>query len=190
MVVDSMGIRVAQPSDAEAVQAIYAPYVANTAISFELEAPSVEEVARRIKTVGQRYPWLVYELDGEIVGYAYATAHRERAAYGWSADGAVYLSPQAHRRGIGRALYQRLLAILKLQGVHSLYGGITLPNAGSVGLHEACGFVRVGVYEEVGYKFGAWHDVGWWGLKLNAPSKDPTPPTSFSQALFERTASS
>jgi len=182
------GIRVARPSDAGAVQAIYAPYVAETAISFELEPPGVEEVAHRMEIIGQRYPWLIYELDGEVVGYAYATVHRERAAYGWSADGAVYLSPQAHRRGIGRALYQRLAAILNLQGVHSLYGGITLPNAGSVGLHEACGFVHVGVYREVGYKFGAWHDVGWWGIKLNPPAKDPKPPTSFSPALFELTA--
>jgi phosphinothricin acetyltransferase len=107
-------MRVAQPSDAAAVRAIYAPYVADTAISFELDPPSVEEMARRIEAVRRRYPWLVYELDGEVVGYAYATAHRERAAYGWSADGAVYLSPQAHRRGIGRALYQRLAAILNL----------------------------------------------------------------------------
>ena len=183
------GMRVAQPSDAAAVRAIYAPYVADTAISFELDPPSVEEMARRIEAVGRRHPWLVYERDGEVVGYAYATAHRERAAYGWSADGAVYLSPQAHRRGIGRALYRRLAAILNLQGIHSLYGGITLPNAGSVGLHEACGFVRVGIYREVGYKFGAWHDVGWWGLQLNAPAKEPMPPTSFSQALFELTAS-
>ena len=183
------GIRMARPSDAEVVQAIYAPYVADTAISFELEPPDAEEMGRRMETVSRRYPWLVYELDGEVVGYAYASAHRERAAYGWSADGAVYLAPQAHRRGIGRALYQRLVAILNLQGVHSLYGGITLPNAGSVGLHEACGFVRVGVYKEVGYKFGAWHDVGWWGLRLNSPAKDTTPPRSFSPSLFELTAS-
>ena len=179
-------IRVARASDAKAVQAIYSPYVTDTAISFELEPPSAEEMGRRMSTILERYPWLVYELDGRIAGYAYACAHRERAAYVWSADSAVYIASDAHRRGIGRALYRRLAAILDLQGVHTVHGGVTLPNQGSVGLHEACGFRHVGVYREVGYKLGAWHDVGWWALRLNSPASDPQPLTPFAQALFEQ----
>jgi L-amino acid N-acyltransferase YncA len=179
-------VRIARPEDAPAIQAIYAPYVAETAISFELEPPSVEDVAGRMKRAGSAFPWLVFEQRGQVLGYAYASAHRERAAYGWSADSTVYVARGAHRRGIGRALYGRLISILGLQGFHCLFGGITLPNAGSVALHEACGFRHVGVYREVGFKLGAWHDVGWWGLHLNRPPGEPVPPRLFSEALFNR----
>jgi L-amino acid N-acyltransferase YncA len=181
-------IRVARIKDAKPIQAIYAPYVAETSISFELDPPSEDQIAGRMERVGEMFPWLVYEEDGEVLGYAYAGPHSERAAYRWSADTTVYLARGTHRRGIGRALYQRLLAILNLQGFHGAFGGITLPNPGSVGLHEACGYRSIGVYREVGFKMGAWHDVGWWGLRLNAPAREPAPPKPFSPDIFERTA--
>jgi phosphinothricin acetyltransferase len=182
------GIRIAASGDAAAVQAIYAPYVAETVISFEIEPPSVAEMARRIAMIGARFPWLVYGVGDEIAGYAYAGPHKERAAYQWAADATVYVAAQARGKGVGRALYRRLLAILDFQGFHTVFGGITLPNAASVGLHEACGFRPVGVYREVGYKFGAWRDVGWWGLRLSDAEADPRPPQAFSRDLFDRSA--
>ena len=181
------GIRIARLDDARAVQAIYAPYVVETAISFELDPPSEREMAERIERIGATFPWLVYEQDGEVIGYAYAGPRAERPAYGWSADSTVYVARGAHRRGIGRSLYQRLLPILNLQGFHSVFGGITLPNTGSVGLHEACGYAFMGAYREVGFKLGAWHDVGWWGLRLNPPALDPSPPRPFSEDIFAQT---
>ena len=179
------GIRVALPEDAGAVSAIYAPYVAETAISFELDPPDAAEMATRMARMAEAHPWLVFEQGGEVIGYAYAGRHSDRAAYGWSVNVTVYVAGGAHRQGVGRALYQRLLRILDLQGFHTAYGGITLPNPGSVGLHEACGFRPIGVYPEVGFKFGAWHDVGWWGLRLNAPPANPDPPRCFTEVIFE-----
>lgn len=172
----SHSIRLATASDAAAIARIYAPYVRDTAISFETEPPDAAEMARRLAAIGERHPWLV-AVDGQgLLGYAYAGEHRSRAAYRWDADVAVYLEPRAHRRGIGRALYRRLFALLRAQGYVNAYAGIALPNAASVGLHEALGFVPVGVYRGVGYKHGAWHDVGWWGLRLQAPPSPPAEP--------------
>ena len=179
-------VRIAEPKDAGAVSEIYAVYVAETVISFELEPPSETQMAERMARLASRFPWLVYEEAGEVLGYAYASPHRERAAYGWSADATVYVARRGARRGIGRSLYQLLAPILDLQGFHSVFGGITLPNAASVGLHEACGYRPIGVYPEVGFKFGAWHDVGWWGLRLNAAAPDPSPPLAFTEDIFDR----
>ena len=172
----AMTIRVATAADAEAVAAIYAPYVMQTAISFEETAPSPAEMAARMAKVLPTHPFLVFEESGRILGYAYGGAHNERAAYRWSANVSVYVAVDAHRRGIGRALYARLIDMLRRQGFHSLYGGITLPNAKSVGLHEAMGFTHVGIYREVGFKFGRWHDVGYWrlGLSDGPPAGEPT----------------
>ena len=144
----------------------------------EVEPPDAVEFGRRIADTTVKYPWLVCERGGEVVGYVYASAHLARAAYQWSANVTVYIDSRQRRSGLGRALYTSLFALLKLQGFYNAYGGITLPNAGSVGLHEAMGFQRIGVYREVGYKFGAWHDVGWWGLKLQ-----PKPDTSLHPPL-------
>lgn len=177
-------IRVARDGDAAALQAIYAPYVIGTSISFELDPPAQEQMSERRRLISAMFPWLVYEEDGVVLGYAYASAHAERAAYLWAADTSVYVAQGAHRRGIGGSLYRRLLVILNLQGFHTAFGGITLPNAASVGLHEACGYSPVGVYREVGFKHGAWHDVGWWGLRLNPPATDPPPPVPFDEAIF------
>ncbi|MEX2617078.1 MAG: arsinothricin resistance N-acetyltransferase ArsN1 family B [Alphaproteobacteria bacterium] len=174
-----MKIRVAEPRDAEAIAAIYAPIVRDTAISFETEPPGAAEMAARIEATLATHPWLVAEDAGRVLGYAYGSQHRVRAAYRWSCDVTVYVDASARRRGLGRRLYGRLFTILAAQGLQTAYAGITLPNAGSVGLHESCGFTRVGVFKGVGYKSGAWRDVGWWGLKLQAPGADPVEPIPF-----------
>ena len=169
-------IRLSTRGDAAAIAAIYAPYCESTPVSFEYEAPSAEEMARRIEGLTARFPWLVLDDGRTIAGYAYASPHRERAAYGWSVDAAVYVSRDYHRCGVGRALYTTLFALLRLQGYFKAYAGITLPNPASVGLHEAVGFEPVGIYRGVGYKHGAWHDVGWYQLELQPERANPPPP--------------
>lgn len=183
-------VRVATPKDAPALAAIYAPYVRETAISFETEPPDAAEMAVRMTRVGQAFPWLVYEEAGVVLGYAYGGPFKERAAYRWSTETTVYVAREGHRRGVGRALYSRLLPILALQGFHYAYGGITVPNDASVGLHEACGFRPMGVFPEAGYKFGAWRDVGYWGLQLSSPEGAPAEPVAFSEAIWSHSAKS
>jgi phosphinothricin acetyltransferase len=178
-------IRLACADDAAAIQRIYAFYVRDTVISFETEPPSVDEMHRRIETNRARFPWLVYMQKDQIVGFAYASDHRARPAYRWSVDVTVYIHRAHRRQGIGRALYTSLFALLRLQGVVTAYAGITLPNAGSVGLHEALGFQPIGVYSGVGYKHGAWHDVGWWGLVLQPPPDRPLEPRSLTDCLAD-----
>lgn len=177
-------IRPVQPGDAEAIAAIYAPHVTAGVASFELEPPDAEEFRRRIAATTRTHPWLVCERGGEVVGYVYGTAHNARAAYQWSTNVTVYIDTRRHRGGLGRALYTSLFALLRLQGFYNAYGGITLPNAGSVGLHEAMGFRLVGIYRAVGFKFGTWHDVGWWGLELQP--KPPAPPVPLTPAESHR----
>jgi L-amino acid N-acyltransferase YncA len=169
-------IRLAAERDAEPIQAIYAPIVSQTFTSFETEVPTIAEMRRRVVDTLATLPWLVCEDRGRILGYAYASRHRVRAAYQWSVDVSVYVHEQARRMGIGRALYSSLLRILTLQGFYNAYAGIALPNPASVGLHESLGFRPEGVYHAVGYKLGAWRDVGWWSLSL-APKQVPPAPT-------------
>lgn len=176
-----MPIRTATPDDGQVLAEIYAPYVRDTFISFETECPTAAEMTRRITTTLQTFPWLVYEEDGEIPGYAYASKHRQRAAYQWSCDVTIYLAPGAKRRGIGRSLYQALFEILVRQGFVTAYAGITLPNEASVGIHEAMGFRPVGIYERVGFKNGQWCDVGWWHLALQEPATPPEDPIPFAE---------
>ncbi|MDF1726105.1 MAG: GNAT family N-acetyltransferase [Sulfitobacter sp.] len=160
-------IRPATPDDAEAIAGIYAPVVEQTAISFEEVAPTLAEMRGRIEALLPRYPYLVAERGGAVIGYAYAGPHRPRAAYRYSADVTLYVSQAARRTGVGRALYAHLLPDLGKRGLHRAYAGITLPNAGSIALHEAMGFAHVGTYREVGFKFGKWHDVGRWECALD-----------------------
>ncbi|MGY6552526.1 MAG: arsinothricin resistance N-acetyltransferase ArsN1 family B [Erythrobacter sp.] len=161
-----MLIRQATIRDGAAVQRIYAPYVAGTTISLEDVPPDPAEMARRISEIGAHYPFLVAEQAGEIMGYAYASQHRTRAAYRTSVDIAIYVAAHAHRQGIGRALMAALLPAAKARGYHAAFSGIALPNPASISLHEAMGFVPVGIYREVGNKFGQWIDVGWWQRRL------------------------
>lgn len=160
-------IRHAAPnSDGAACAAIYGPYVDGAATSFEESPPVAAELATRIERVSTTHPWLVSERDGRVVGFAYAAPHRARPAYRWTAETSVYVDPAHHGLGVGRELYEALLGLLRRQGLHVACAGITLPNDASIGLHEALGFERIGVYRRVGYKAGAWRDVGWWQLFL------------------------
>ncbi|MFO1187666.1 MAG: arsinothricin resistance N-acetyltransferase ArsN1 family B [Alphaproteobacteria bacterium] len=176
-------LRLATPADAEAVRAIYAPYVEKTAISFETAVPSGDEMARRIATTLTRYPWLVWDDAGRIVAYAYAGPYRPRAAYDWSVDVTVYVAGSVQRRGLGRRLYTALFALLVAQGFSRAHAGITLPNPASVALHEAMGFRPVGVHPAVGFKLGSWHDVGWWQRPLATPATPPGAPIALPDLL-------
>jgi phosphinothricin acetyltransferase len=168
-----MEVRLASPQDGPGLAAIYRPYVTDSVISFEEDPPDSAEMARRVAQTLPEYPWLCGLDGGAIAGYAYAGQHRARAAYRWAADVSVYVAGGRHRQGIGRALYSALFRLLALQGYCRLFAGITLPNPASVGLHEAMGFSLVGVYRQVGWKFGGWHDVGWW---QRPPDNIPSPP--------------
>ena len=169
-------IRVAALQDAAGIRAIYAPIVRDTPTSFELAPPSEDDMTARVTKTLARYPWLVCATQERLLGYAYAGQHSAREAYQWSVNVSAYLHPHARRRGIGRALYRVLFSILRLQGFYSAYAGITLPNAASVGLHESLGFTPIGAYEQVGFKLGTWHDVGYWQLALQPRKGEPSPP--------------
>lgn len=179
-------LRVARPEDAAGVLAIYGPCCESSAISFELVAPSVEQMAERIENISATYPWLICDLDGDVAGYVYACQHRERAAYRWAVDVAVYVAESCRRRGVGQALYQTLFSILRRQGFYKAFAGITLPNPASVGLHEAVGFRPIAVYRGVGYKLGQWLDVGWWHLDLQPEAENPREPIAFSDLCSDR----
>lgn len=168
-------LRAVTADDAAVVQAIFAFYVENSAASFELAPPSVAAIAVRIAETTVKYPWLVYEEGGEVLGYAYAAQHRPKPAYRWSVDVSIYLRDGAGGRGIGAALYAALLPRVGALGYANAFAGITLPNAGSVALHERFGFRPIGVYEKVGHKLGAWHDVGWWQKTFAHPAAPSEP---------------
>lgn len=169
-----MRIRSADPAgDAAACAAIYAPFVTDSVISFENEPPGEAEMSARIEALGGRYPWLVAESRGRVLGYAYASPHRERSAYRWAADVAIYVAPEHQGRGIGRALYEALFELVGAQGVRMACAGITLPNEASVALHVKVGFQLVGTYRRIGWKLGGWHDVAWYQRPLEAPAGDP-----------------
>lgn len=152
--------------DAVACAEIYAPFVTGSAVSFEESAPSAAELGERIASYTERYPWVVAEDGGAVAGFAYAGAHRARAAYRWAVEVSVYVGAGHRRRGVGRRLYDTLLPLLERQGLTLAIAGITLPNEPSVALHEAVGFEPVGVYRRVGFKAGDWRDVGWWQRRL------------------------
>ena len=168
-------IRMAEPADGEQAAAIYAPVVTGTPISFELAPPSAQEMAARIGSYLAVAPWLVCDDGPRMLGYAYASKHRERAAYRWSVDVSVYVRTGCRRGGVGRALYTSLFELLRLQGFYAAHAGITLPNPASVGLHESMGFRPVAVYPKVGFKLGRWHDTGWWQLELRERVGEPAP---------------
>ena len=168
-------VRTAGEGDAAQISAIYAPVVRETIITFEEEPPSPDEFRERIRNVLTTYPWLVAEHNGELMGYAYASAHHSRAGYRWSADVSVYIAGAHRGKGVGRALYTSLLRLLAVQGMYNVYAGIALPNPASTRLHESFGFTPVGVYRRVGFKHGRWVDVGWWELALREHSAPGAP---------------
>ena len=167
-------IRSARKDDGTPLAAIYAPYVRDTVVSFEAQPPSEEEMASRIQG---SHAALVYEEADTTQGFAYATAFNRRAAYRWSAEISIYVAATAVGRGIGRQLLGALLAELRTRGFVNAFGGIALPNPRSVRLFESFGFEQIALQKEVGYKLGAWHDVGWWQFQLCEP---PVPPPSLS----------
>ncbi|MCY3798023.1 MAG: GNAT family N-acetyltransferase [Chloroflexi bacterium] len=174
-------IRLAASADAADIHQIYLPIVRDSHISFEQIVPTPREIAARIEKTLRQYPWLVCEVDGKLAGYAYASAFRVRAAYQWTAETTVYIHGDFQRRGVSRALYASLLALLREQGYCQAVGVIALPNDASTRAHEALGFRKVGVFDNVGFKAGAWRDTGWWQLELRQPPARPRAPLSITQ---------
>jgi L-amino acid N-acyltransferase YncA len=174
-----MKIRTASIADAEAIAAIYAPIVLETAISFEWAPPTAEEFRQRIAKVLARYAWLVATDEAEqIAGYVFASGHKDAASYLWSVNTSVYIRADSRRRGVGGALYTELFRQLASLGYHRAFAGVALPNAASIALHQSVGFKPVGVYRNVGFKFGAWRDVSWWQRDLQPPELLPQKPPS------------
>ena len=175
-----MKLRLATADDAAAITALYAYYVTETAVSFETEPPDEDEIRARIAAGGELYPWIVAcdEADG-LLGYAYAAPFRTRRAYRFAVETTVYVNGTAQGRGVGRALYAALIAILESQGFTQAIAAITLPNEASVRLHESIGFAPAGVYREVGYKLGDWRSVGLWQRTLASMSATPEEPRPF-----------
>jgi len=177
----SKKIRLATEEDGASLLEIYSGFITDTAITFEVEVPSVSEFRKRISNILEKFPWLVCEIDGETVGYAYASKHRERAAYQWAVDLSIYIKPEYHRKHIATALYTALMELLKMQGFYNAYAGVTLPNVKSERFHEFFGFKPVGVYHKVGYKLGEWRDVKWFELELADHSGIPAPTKSIDE---------
>jgi len=166
-------IRSANPHDTEKMMEIYAPYILNSTISLETEVPLNEEFQVRVLHYQEKLPWLVCNIDNNLAGYAYATDHRQRNAYDVTKELSVYVRNDYRKCGVATGLYTALIEILKAQGVSNVLAGITLPNSESVGFHESMGFKPVGVYHNVGYKFGEFQDTGWWELMLGSKNNNP-----------------
>lgn len=173
-----MHIRLASADDAGGIRAVYAPFV-DTPVTFEEEVPSCETYRERIERICEKYPCLVAEEDGRVVGFAYAHELRERIAFQWNAELSVYLAPDAQGQGVGSRLYAALIELLRLTGIKAVYGVVTSPNAASERLHRAFGFALMGVQPHAGFTCGAWHDVSWYVREI-APFEDaPAPPVPF-----------
>ncbi len=176
-------LRPASAEDAPYLLEIYRRYVADTAVSFETEVPSEDAFAERIRRITGFYPWLVCIVDGKIAGYAYASRHRERGAYQWSADLSVYISESFHRRGMASALYTALCGLLRMQGLCTAYAGVTSSNPASEAFHRNFGFRTVGTYRNVGFKQGKWWDVTWFELPLGEYPHRLAPPVPFADIV-------
>lgn len=166
-------IRLVRETDAPKILEIYKPYIENTAITFECEVPSCAEFRNRIRDISSAYPYLVCTSKEKIIGYAYAHRQMEREAYQWNAELSVYIEKTHFHCGVGKALYQALIEILKMQNVRNVYGGVTSPNDGSERLHESLGFEKLGVYHNTGYKCGTWHDVAWFEKTIGDHALEP-----------------
>lgn len=177
-----MKLRVASVQDAASCLAIYRPHVETGTTSFETVVPTKSEFTSRIETLLPRFPWLIAEAETGVLGYAYAGPHRARQAYQWCAEVSVYVRPEAHRKGVARCLYEALFEHLRRQNYVNAFAGVTLPNDASVAFHTSMGFESVGIYRGIGFKFGAWRDVGWWQKRLAHPAEpaQPASPIPFS----------
>lgn len=174
-------IRLATPADAAGMLDIYKHYVENTSYTFEYEVPSKQEFEARILAVTPAFPWLVCELDGQIVGYAYAHKHRDRTAYQWSPESTIYIDHNYHGKGLARVLYETLFEILKLQGFFNVYAGVLSTNENSTAFHKALGFEEIGLFRNIGYKLGEWHSNMWYQLHLAEHHAEPSVPAAFSE---------
>lgn len=181
-------IRLATPDDAEELLEIYAPYVRETAVTFEYEVPSVEEFGERVERTLLRYPWLVAERAGVLLGYAYAGQYRSRAAFQWDAEGSIYLLPQVQGTGLAAHLYRFLIRLVKAQGIRNFYGCITHPNPASEQFHRKLGFTDLAIFPNAGYKLGQWWDVLWSYLPLDETEDPPTPFRPFGEIAPEEIA--
>lgn len=168
-----MIIRPVEEKDTKDILEIYSPFILETVTTFETDVPTVDDFRKRIEETNKKYPWLVAEENGKVIGYAYGSDHRSRCSYQWSCESSVYLAPEARGIGLGRKLYEELFKILKSQGFIQVLAGASLPNEASVGLHKAMGFEEIGTYKKIGYKMGQWVDTYWMQLQLN----DPDSPT-------------
>ncbi|MDL2250285.1 N-acetyltransferase family protein [Lachnospiraceae bacterium OttesenSCG-928-J05] len=169
--------------DSEGIRAVYKPYI-KTPITFEYTLPSETEFRQRVAKISAFYPYLVCEDEGRIVGYAYAGRYRERKAYDWSVELSVYLDPEYTGQGLGKKLYQMLMAILARQGIKTVYGAITLPNSASERLHESLGFHKLGVYRNTGFKDGQWYSVIWYEKELAPYDNPPKPVKSIAEVGY------
>ncbi len=174
-------LRLATPEDAGQLLCVYSPYVKNTAVSFELTVPSVDEFSQRIREISEFYPYIVYESDGKIAGYAYAHRFAERAAYCYSAEVSIYVSEDFHSTGIAQKLYGALFAIMEQQGLFNAYSAITVPNPQSRRFHEKFGFELTGVFPNAGFKLGEWHGVEWFFRKIKSPVPSLQPPKAIGE---------
>jgi len=173
-----MSIRQATVQDVPRILEIYAPYVQNTAISFEYTVPTLEEFTQRFLGITAQFPWLVWEENGTVLGYAYGSAPFERAAFQWSAEASIYLCPEACGKGIGKKLYAALEQLLQAQGYKKVYAIITTANEPSVAFHKAVGYRHTATMPGCGYKLGSWHGIVWMEKDLNSwdtPPHEPHP---------------
>ena len=174
-------IRSAEPKDIGAMLDIYDDYILDTCFTFEYEVPSLEDFAGRVAKTQQQYPWLVAEIDGKVIGYAYAGAPFARAAYQWNVELSIYLDGKYHHKGVGTALYSCLAELLDAQGYHNLFAVITSENEKSLALTKTLGFVQEGSYKDVGFKLGRWLDVIWLSKRIKTAGSMPIMPIPFTQ---------
>ena len=177
-----MSIRLAAEADIPAMVAIYGPYVRNTPYSFEYTAPDEQEFSRRLRDISRQYPWLVWEEQGQVLGYAYGSAPFERAAFSWCAEVSIYLDPRAHGRGIGSRLYRALEQLLARQGYQKVYALIVKENVPSLRFHQALGYRQIADFADCGFKMGGWHSIIWMEKRLDSvefPSMFPVSYRSF-----------
>lgn len=177
--------RLATEEDARGILAVYAEYI-DTSITFEYVLPSLEEFTKRIRDIIEFYPYIVAECDGKIVGYAYSHRAFERIAYRWDAELSVYIARDFCGRGLGKAMYNRLIALSKLQNIHILYAKVTSPNEPSEALHRSMKFDEIAEFKNTGYKNGVWYGVLWYEMRLCEFEEDPTPPLSIHELDADR----
>ena len=181
-------LRLARPEDAADILRVYQPFITDTAISFEYEVPSAAEFAERIKSIAAEYPYLVYEREGKIEGYAYAHRYLERAAYQWDVEVTVYLSAAVRGAGIGAQLYAAMEKLLQRQGIINLYACITATNTASISFHAKNGYKMVGTFHKSGFKLDEWQDVVWMEKCVGCYSGSPTPPVKFTELAPDEVA--